>query len=60
MSIASSSAERTGPRTAPLAAVFGCAGPALTAWERDFFRDANPLGFILFRATCRTPTASAG
>ncbi len=48
MSIASSSAERTGPRTAPLAAVFGCAGPALTAWERDFFRDANPLGFILF------------
>ena len=48
MSIVSSSAERTGPRTAPLAAVFGCAGPALTAWEREFFRDAGPLGFILF------------
>ena len=48
MSIASSSAEPTGPRAAPLAAVFGCAGPALKAWERDFFRDANPLGFILF------------
>ena len=48
MSIASSSAERTGSRRAPLAAVFGCAGPALTAWERDFFRDADPFGFILF------------
>ena len=48
MSIASSSAEPTGPRAAPLAAVFGCAGPTLKAWERDFFRDANPLGFILF------------
>ncbi len=48
MSIASSPAERTGSRRAPLAAVFGCAGPALTASERDFFRDADPLGFILF------------
>ena len=48
MSTASSSVERTGSRRAPLAAVFGCAGPALTAWERDFFRDADPLGFILF------------
>jgi len=48
MSIASSSADRSSARTAPLAAVFGCAGPELTAWERDFFRDADPLGFILF------------
>ena len=48
MSIASSSAERTGSREAPLAAVFGCAGPVLTARERDFFRDADPFGFILF------------
>ena len=48
MSIASSSAERTGSRTAPLAAVFGCTGLALTSWERDFFREADPLGFILF------------
>ncbi len=48
MSIAPLSAERTGSRRAPLAAVFGCAGPALTAWERDFFRDADPFGFILF------------
>ena len=48
MSIASSSAERAASRTAPLAAVFGCAGVALSARERDFFRDADPLGFILF------------
>ena len=48
MSIASSSAERTGSREAPLAAVFGCAGPVLTVRERDFFRDADPFGFILF------------
>ncbi len=48
MSIASSSAEGSGARPAPLAAVFGCSGPALTAWERDFFRDADPFGFILF------------
>lgn len=48
MSIASSSAERGISRTAPLAAVFGCSGPALTARERDFFRDADPFGFILF------------
>ncbi|TDQ80423.1 beta-N-acetylhexosaminidase [Dongia mobilis] len=32
----------------PLAAILGCAGPDLTAAERDFFRSADPLGFILF------------
>lgn len=32
----------------PLAAIFGCQGPTLTAKERDFFRAGNPLGFILF------------
>lgn len=30
------------------AAIYGCAGPALTAEERAFFRDADPWGFILF------------
>lgn len=55
MSIASSSAERTGSRAAPLAAVFGCAGPALTPPERDFFRDADPLGFILFDRNLTDP-----
>ena len=57
MSIASSSAERTGARAAPLAAVFGCSGPALTARERDFFRDADPLGFILFDRNLPDPAA---
>src|SRR5471030_1437239 len=30
------------------AAILGCSGPDLTADERAFFRDADPLGFILF------------
>jgi beta-N-acetylhexosaminidase len=34
--------------TAPRAVIFGCAGPDLTADERAFFRDTDPLGFILF------------
>jgi len=29
-------------------AIFGCAGPALGADERAFFRDAKPWGFIVF------------
>ncbi len=33
---------------APRAAILGCAGLELTASERAFFRDADPLGFILF------------
>jgi beta-N-acetylhexosaminidase len=32
----------------PRAAILGCAGPELTTDERAFFRDADPLGFILF------------
>ncbi|MEQ8194615.1 MAG: beta-N-acetylhexosaminidase [Rhodospirillales bacterium] len=39
--------------TAP--AVFGCAGPALSPEERSFFREANPLGFILFQRNCTDP-----
>ena len=34
--------------TAPRPVIFGCAGTALSANERAFFRDADPLGFILF------------
>lgn len=40
--------------TAPMAAVFGCAGTSLRPDEAAFFRDANPLGFILFARNCRT------
>ena len=37
------------------ATVFGCAGPALTAAEAAFFRDADPFGFILFARNVETP-----
>jgi beta-N-acetylhexosaminidase len=39
----------------PKAAIFGCAGPDLSAEERAFFRDADPLGFILFARNVDTP-----
>lgn len=38
-----------------MAAIFGCDGPVLTANERDFFRDSNPFGFILFARNIDTP-----
>ena len=41
--------------TPPRAVIFGCAGPDLTADERSFFRDADPLGFILFARNVDTP-----
>ena len=37
------------------AAIYGLEGFALTDQERDFFRDAEPAGFILFRRNCETP-----
>lgn len=39
----------------PLAVIFGIAGETLSKEERDFFRAANPLGFILFARNCKTP-----
>ena len=35
-------------------AIFGIAGAALSADERDFFRDADPAGYILFGRNCVT------
>ncbi len=35
-------------------AIFGIAGPALSAEERAFFRDADPAGYILFARNCET------
>lgn len=35
-----------------LPAILGLAGPALTADEYGFFRDADPAGFILFARNC--------
>jgi len=37
------------------ALIFGCAGPHLEPAERDFFRAANPAGFILFQRNCVDP-----
>jgi beta-N-acetylhexosaminidase len=39
----------------PRAAIFGCAGLELADDERAFFRDADPLGFILFARNVDTP-----
>ena len=39
----------------PAAVIFGCAGAALTADEAALFRDADPLGFILFARNIENP-----
>jgi beta-N-acetylhexosaminidase len=36
-------------------AIFGISGPALTADERAFFREADPAGYILFGRNCVDP-----
>lgn len=36
-------------------AIFGISGPALTADERAFFREADPAGYILFGRNCLSP-----
>lgn len=38
-----------------LPAVFSVAGGVLSAEERDFFREVQPLGFILFARNCESP-----
>ena len=35
-------------------AIFGLSGPTLTADERAFFREADPVGYILFARNCET------
>jgi beta-N-acetylhexosaminidase len=44
----------------PSAVIFGCGGPRLSDRERAFFRDVNPLGFILFQRNCETPDQVRG
>src|SRR5262249_16386236 len=39
----------------PRAVVFGCRGASLSAEEAHFFRESNPLGFILFARNCVEP-----
>jgi beta-N-acetylhexosaminidase len=36
-------------------AIYGCAGTTLSAAERDFFRDVQPWGFILFARNIKDP-----
>ena len=36
------------------AAIYGFEGLELTSSERDFFRDSDPSGFILFKRNCET------
>lgn len=39
----------------PLAAIFGCAGLSLTEDEKSFYRDTDPVGFILFARNVEEP-----
>ncbi|GAB6054169.1 beta-N-acetylhexosaminidase [Magnetospira thiophila] len=43
------------PSRPPLAVLFGCAGAQLSADERAFFSEVDPLGFILFARNCQSP-----
>jgi beta-N-acetylhexosaminidase len=43
------------PGKQPLAVILGCSGEDLSAFERDFFAAADPVGFILFRRNCSSP-----
>ncbi len=42
-------------RSKPAAVIFGCAGLTASDGELDFFADADPLGFILFKRNCGDP-----
>ncbi len=42
-------------RSRPRAIVLGCAGEELSPGESQFFSDADPVGFILFRRNCVSP-----
>ena len=37
------------------AVIFGCEGFALSAWERAFYREVDPFGFIFFARNVDTP-----
>lgn len=43
-----------GASAPPAAIIFGCGGTRLERDEWSFFRDADPLGFILFARNCAT------
>lgn len=39
----------------PLAVTFGCEGPELSDAEFRLFREADPVGFVVFRRNCKDP-----
>ncbi|HYE49265.1 MAG TPA: glycoside hydrolase family 3 N-terminal domain-containing protein [Azospirillaceae bacterium] len=39
----------------PLAVIFGAPGPVLSREQLAFYRDADPLGLIVFKRNCETP-----
>ena len=39
----------------PTAVIYGCEGLELTEAEEEFFRDVQPLGFILFARNVDNP-----
>jgi beta-N-acetylhexosaminidase len=39
----------------PRAVILGCSGTVLTAAERAFFAESDPVGFILFQRNCGDP-----
>jgi beta-N-acetylhexosaminidase len=41
------------------ALIVGCAGPRLSAAEREFFAAVKPWGFILFKRNCESPAQIA-
>ena len=44
----------------PRAVIFGCAGLEPSAWERSFFAETDPAGFILFQRNCQDPDQLRG
>ena len=44
----------------PNSVIFGCESQDITSWERKFFSESNPLGFILFARNCETPDQVRG
>lgn len=53
--VASGRAAQTARSCPPRALVFGVSGPVVTEGERQFFAQADPLGFILFSRNCIQP-----
>lgn len=49
------SSSASDPKKPPKAVIFGCSSISLAEGEKQFFRYANPFGFILFQRNCASP-----